>query len=320
MTLHWIDSFLKLQKLLNFPTEIKDEHSLYALKKNLVRRKINKKKWWIRIIYDGKDNNAYSQITDCLRNNIQLMYKENADWLDCVFGYVKWWSIVNNARKHLKSVILINIDINNFFDSIRKNDVKHTFKKYGVHEKIADILSEFMTIDDKLITWSSCSPILSNLLFIEIDKEINNILNNWWLNLRYSRYADDLTFSSLRKVDYKDLWSFLCLLKSILLKYGFKINEKKTRIYTRKIAQYVTWLTVNDDDHPRLPKKVKRTFRLESYYIEKYWIESHCECSGNLFFAKMWDISYSGWKDRVFWIEWKVYESAIQRMINKLTK
>lgn len=100
--------------------------------------------------------------------------------------------------------------------------------------------------------------------------------------------------------------------------YGFRINNKKTRITTSRYAQYVTWLTVNDKDRPRIPKKIKRNFRLESYYIRKYWMNNHLEKSSWSRFCKRGEFSYAAWENRIYWIESQRYKKSIERMINKL--
>ena len=90
------------------------------------------------------------------------------------------------------------------------------------------------------------------------------------LGVRYTRYADDLTFSG--DFDEKPLYEYVNMLLS---KNGFELNHEKTRMMLASQRQIVTGIIVNDK--PQLDKETRKQIRQEVYYIKKFGLESHME-------------------------------------------
>lgn len=90
---------------------------------------------------------------------------------------------------------------------------------------------------------SLCSPILSNMVCIDIDRRLSGLARRFRVD--YTRYADDMTFSSNRHV-YSADGDFLEELRQIVNECGFVINEKKTRLQKRGSRQEVTGILVNN--------------------------------------------------------------------------
>ncbi len=88
-------------------------------------------------------------------------------------------------------------------------------------------------------------------------------------NASYTRYADDISISSNNYFQEKDT------IKSILLKYGFSLNELKSQRFKKGQNQYVTGLSISDNLHPRIPKHIKHKIRQHLHYIELYGYHSH---------------------------------------------
>ena len=91
------------------------------------------------------------------------------------------------------------------------------------------------------------------------------------LNIKYTRYADDITFSGNKEVINDKL---LECLKNIIDECGFVINEKKTRFANRGSRQEVTGLIVNNNTI-NVTRKYIREIRQELYYIKKYGLKEH---------------------------------------------
>lgn len=180
-------------------------------------------------------------------------------------GFIKGRGIKFNAKKHLTKKYILSIDINNFFETINQQMVIEVLKEYGFIEEIALKISKIVTINDKLVQGFHTSPTLANMIF----KKIDLIFENLDENIEYSRYADDLTFSSDSEITY------LSKITEIIESFGFEINIKKTKIMKRGQNQYVTGLTVFDEQYPRIPKRIKKKLRLEVYYINKYGLRNH---------------------------------------------
>lgn len=87
------------------------------------------------------------------------------------------------------------------------------------------------------------SPILANIVCEELDRKLAGLAQRF--HLTYSRYADDITFSSMHYV-YAKQGEFMQELRRIINDFGFGINEKKTRLQKRGGLQEVTGLRVTD--------------------------------------------------------------------------
>jgi RNA-directed DNA polymerase len=85
------------------------------------------------------------------------------------------------------------------------------------------------------------SPALSNIVCFEMDNVLSGVAKR--NNAVFTRYADDITFSSASNTQINKL---IPVIKEILKKYGFKANEKKIRVNRRSGRMSVTGLVVND--------------------------------------------------------------------------
>ena len=85
--------------------------------------------------------------------------------------------------------------------------------------------------------------LLSNIVCTSLDQRLSALAQRY--GVTYSRYADDMTFSSDHSVYAKDS-KFLKELESIVESSGFKINEKKTRLQKKGSRQEVTGLIVGE--------------------------------------------------------------------------
>lgn len=112
------------------------------------------------------------------------------------------------------------------------------------------------------------SPVFSNVVCQKLDRRLTGLAKRF--NLKYTRYADDITFSSMHNV-YNDEGVFIIELKRIIEDQGFHINESKTRLQKRGYRQEVTGLVVNDKINVR--KNYVKQLRMWLYYWEKYGYE-----------------------------------------------
>lgn len=171
----------------------------------------------------------------------------------CVTGFTPGKSVLDNAEKHIGKNYIFNIDLQNFFPSISKSRVWATLKldPYNFNDPISDAIAGLccteISIDGEtrraLPQGSPCSPIITNIVCRNLDRQLNKLAKKF--NLTYSRYADDITFSSNHNVYQKDS-EFVTKLKNIIQKQHFTINEKKTRLQKKNQRQEVTGLIVSD--------------------------------------------------------------------------
>lgn len=184
-----------------------------------------------------------------------------------VTGFVPGRNIKKNAEMHLNRKVILNIDIKNFFESITEEMIKNVFLEIGCIEDIAIALAKLITINGYLVQGYCSSPILANMASKQIDLEFLKLADSF--NAIYSRYADDICFSSNDKLPEIDK------IIAILNANNFQINTKKTRYMYKGYKQYVTGLTVFDNKYPRIPKRFKGEIRLTLYYMSKFGIISH---------------------------------------------
>lgn len=181
-------------------------------------------------------------------------------------GFAPNRSIRDNARFHLRQRLVLSVDIKDFFPSIGIGFVNLFFKKLGYSNSLSMLFSNLLTLKGELPQGAPTSPALSNLFMRIIDDQIAKY--SVVRKIRYTRYADDLTFSG----DFNHA-HLLAYLKSIFRDYNLTINDQKTKIMKTHQRQYVTGVIVNDQ--LRAPREIRRKLRQEIYYISKFGIEGH---------------------------------------------
>ena len=190
-------------------------------------------------------------------------------------GFETGKSIITNARIHKNKKYLLNIDIANFFSSINFGRVQGYFNKsqeFMFSKEVSTIISQLVCYEKKLPQGAPTSPIISNLIFNIVDLRILSLAKKY--KLSYTRYADDMSFSTNNKAFRTDHIEFIQELKVLLKNSGFDINESKTRLEYYSSRQEVTGLTVNKKINARR-KFIKQTramvdqlFKTDSFKID----------------------------------------------------
>lgn len=162
-------------------------------------------------------------------------------------AFEKEKSIFTNARIHRNKRFIINIDLENFFDNIHFGRVRGYFFKnryFELPEEVATVIAQLTCYKGSLPQGAPTSPIISNYICNILDLRIIKLAKKYKMN--YTRYADDLTFSTNDKhyVDNQD--EFYIKLKKEVEKAGFRVNEKKTRVSYKDSRQEVTGVVVNE--------------------------------------------------------------------------
>ena len=169
-------------------------------------------------------------------------------------GFRRDASIVTNASVHRGKRFVFNVDLKDFFDSINFGRVYGFFvknKDFALTESAAKILAAIACHEGKLPQGSPCSPVLSNLIGQILDVRLAQLARRHGCN--YSRYADDLTFSTNERIfpsaialsNADHSWEAGTALSKIIEKSGFQLNPKKTRMQYRNSRQEVTGVVVN---------------------------------------------------------------------------
>lgn len=191
-------------------------------------------------------------------NNIQVSPYAKA--------YIKNKSIKDNARFHKKQNKVLSIDLQDFFPSIEFNRVLNVFRKSGYRENVAVMLANICCLDGSIPQGSPTSPALSNIIASKLDYQIVKYIED--SKIRYTRYADDLTFSG----NFNE-GNLIKNIERIVNNQGFFINNEKTRVRTRNQRQEVTGIVVNEK--MQIERAIRRRIRSDVYYIQKYGLHSH---------------------------------------------
>lgn len=202
-------------------------------------------------------------------------------------GFVKQKSILSNAKMHVtatkKPRWVLNIDIQDFFGSINFGRVRGLFLKppYSCNIDIATLLAQICCHDNKLPQGAPTSPIISNLICRQLDRELRKVARE--NKCEYSRYADDITFSSRANFFPKKLAKIVnddeseetvklgYELRRVFKNNGFKINSDKSRLSFHSERQEVTGLTVNEK--PNVKRQFVREIRAMLNAWKKYELE-----------------------------------------------
>lgn len=185
-------------------------------------------------------------------------------------GFANGKSIITNAREHVNSEMILNIDLKDFFPSISRKKVFYVFNKIcGYDNSLSYCLTKLVMYKNGLPQGACTSPIISNIVTFKLDLRLKKLSDK--LGINYSRYADDMTFSGNKNIINS---KFLVLVKKIINECGYQTNDKKTRFESRCGRQEVTGLIVNNGK-VSIPKKYIQNLRKDLYYIKKYGIEEH---------------------------------------------
>ena len=188
-------------------------------------------------------------------------------------AYQKGSKISKNAAPHIGKRYLLKLDITDFFNSISFEQVySAAFNTRYFPKQIGVLLTELCCRNDSLVQGAPTSPTLSNIVMRNFDNNIGQWCQN--RNIAYTRYCDDMTFSS-----DTPLCPVFKRVTDMLESMGFELNEKKTKFINSNKRQSVTGLTVNKK--LSVSADYKRKLRQEVYYALKYGLADSIQHSGN---------------------------------------
>lgn len=189
-------------------------------------------------------------------------------------GFIPGASITDGADKHVGSKAILNLDLKDFFHSVKYDKIISIMLSIGEHINrnlfSKSLSSKDMSILARLVSFKYClpqgaptSPYLSNLAAYSMDDGLSEYAEK--NNLVYTRYADDMSFShatgdiDMLKV-YKDILP-------IIEEKNFKVNKRKTRILRDHQRMTVTGIVINDKKG--VPKWKWKNFRAELHNLLK---------------------------------------------------
>lgn len=187
-------------------------------------------------------------------------------------GFVPSRSIVTNALAHVEAKHLLNLDLQDAFPSVSAKRVEHVFqlglgtlfKKFGLRcgkelrQDLVLLLAKLCTYNDELPQGAPTSGYLLNLACRTLDKRIFALLQEVGPKVTYTRYADDLTFTSEEAFDEK----LLPRVKRTIQRSGFRWNPRKTHQAAVSKGQVIEICGLHvDGDQIRIPSKKIKQYR-----------------------------------------------------------
>ncbi len=172
-------------------------------------------------------------------------------------GFIPQRGVVSNATPHASMHLVLNIDLQDFFPAINFGRVRGLFMNppFSMGPKAATIFAQICTYKNGLPQGAPTSPVLSNFIAASLDRRLLRLARE--NKVTYTRYADDITFSTNRSVfppalalttvDNSPTSTVIAgeALEQAVHACGFSINTKKVRLQGRAVRQSVTGLSVN---------------------------------------------------------------------------
>lgn len=239
------------------------------------------RQWQLNVITIRKSSGLFRRVVEPTDDSLVRLQKQLKEFLvaevsvshPAVHGFTKDRGPYTNAVAHLDAPAILTVDISDFFSSISFSQIESTLRDAGVTAEVATGIANISTFEGVLATGFSTSPVLSNMYFRDTDVLLETLARE--LNLTYTRYADDLTFSG---EDVND--SHLEAVTQILVSKGLRVNERKVRFQRRGHPQFVTGYVVAHPDHPRVSRYFKRRLRLDLHYVRKFGLEQQARIRG----------------------------------------
>ncbi len=181
-------------------------------------------------------------------------------------AYIKNVSIKENVRYHRNQDTVLKLDIERFFDNIGEQRIYKIFIELGYTIELSWLLTKLCTLNRRLPQGAVTSPYLSNLIMKKFDRKIYVFCRR--KSIRYTRYADDITFSGEFNKHH-----VISRVVNELAKLKLSINEKKIRVLKSYQKQIITGIVVNKKI--QVDKAYRKSIRQEVYYINKFGLDEH---------------------------------------------
>lgn len=209
-------------------------------------------------------------------------------------AYIKGKNIKENAAKHKLNQYILKMDFKDFFHSIKPNDlIEHANKHLG---KLDDE-DRFMLA--KLFFWSPkdgqgsrlsigapSSPFISNTILFQFDLRLSNYLAK--NNITYTRYADDLTFSTNKRNILSEIPNAVKGICEHLSYPKLTINDSKTIFSSKANNRHITGLVLTNDNKISLGRDKKRAIKSLIFRFSKSELDEKAilNLRGQISFAK----------------------------------
>ena len=217
---------------------------------------------------------------------------------DYITGFVPGLNgVVESSKKHSNKEVVISMDIQDYFTSIKASKVRYLLGKFGYSFPVANAITQLITRRNKLEysykdkrtgkiisgtksvislpQGSPTSPIVANVVSAEtIGPPLAEIAEKYKFD--FTLYADDVTLSSRPdspSTSKETCYEIIEKCTQVVRSFGLRINYNKTQVMSKNTRQYVLGITVNDGIH--VPKKYAK-FKAVLHNIMKNGVLPEC--------------------------------------------
>ncbi|WP_196782376.1 reverse transcriptase family protein [Bremerella volcania] len=187
---------------------------------------------------------------------------------DASHGFRCGRSISSFARPHIGREVVLKMDLQDFFPSIRAAQVQAIFRSLGYPDCVADLLTGLCTNSAPTEIWNALdhappakiqykirryarphlpqgaptSPVLANLCAFRMDSRLAGLARK--MNASFTRYADDLAFSG--DCEFARICRrFSVHVAAIAMEEGYTVHYRKTKIMRKGVRQRIAGIVVN---------------------------------------------------------------------------
>jgi RNA-directed DNA polymerase len=220
------------------------------------------------------------ELQDKMKADLDRLYQPHPN----AHGFIVAKSVASNAKPHVGKRWVLNVDLEDFFPSINFGRVRGLFMKppFDMAPAAATVCAQIATFKNGLPQGAPTSPTLSNLIAVPFDRTLLRLARSQ--HVTYSRYADDITFSTddiqfpagLALREQLADGSFTVVAGDELSKAvsasGFRMNARKVRLQGRGVRQTVTGLGVNV--HINVARERIRRLRAMLHAWDKFGLDA----------------------------------------------
>lgn len=249
------------KKLRSIASKVDDSYTTYTLKPHPVTGKVRtvvEAKFELKKIQKRINSRIFSHVEfpEYLQGGIKASNQSKRDYIE-------------NATKHGRSQTLINLDVRNFYPNIKANVVRDIFKYFfKFSDEVVEILTTLTTHRGSVPQGGCTSSYLANLVFFNDEYRVVSSLRG--RQLRYTRLLDDITISSVKKIDIKTSEKLIKEVAGMLRKRDLSLKSPKTKVTDRSEMHKdfeVTGLCVRESE-PKVRRKDRRYIRQLVYQCE----------------------------------------------------
>ena len=201
-----------------------------------------------------------------------------------VYSYRSGLSILDVAKEHVGKKYFLKLDFKAFFPSITADDLRRHLHKHNnlveLDRDDIEVALKIVSYQEALTIGSPSSPILSNSILYDFDDKLTLFCID--KGVTYTRYADDLTFSTNDSNVLTEINSFTRELLQGFDGVNLKINEDKTQFLSKKGRVRILGLILTSDGKISVGREKKREIRSLVNRFKYDAIEPDHDFNGNV--------------------------------------